>query len=468
VQVVILFRILSPYKNLKLLFLAAIVTFTTISTVAGEETAEKAESQCIDLLSVVAQLRQQNWTASSFTKKNPLSGIKQTQIVSIVKTVAKEAYFTSQQFHSTYLQYCEAAGLKDHAENYKNAQIETGRYSQELTNEAYEKIKENDWIPTAEVIHRLSDEERKKLANQIIENNGWKGTPLEKNYLALQQVAANEFITGREYGAYAALLGRDGLGRKFMEDLVLLGSWQRWLDGGSGENAALLSYLATGISKSHYYGRGWGHSSEAGYLKVLELAHQLGIKPLKEKAEVMGITYSVDPGTPYRQKRDGFKLPEGVSLEPAAQEKLRVIERPFEKIKDEEIGKFDLITDVWGIFSYSSNPMIVLQRYIDLLNVGGTIYIHSDNVWVTDDVSNPKDLEVVWNNGIGSYKYRRHLFGKWLKSQNIKGLDIETNENGTGMRIKKTGSNAVVPRYVVGELNPDATPSHKTLVRSVF
>lgn len=55
--------------------------------------------------------------------------------------------------------------------------------------------------------------------------------------------------------------------------------------------------------------------------------------------------------------------------------------RLFSDISNEEIlgkkGKFDLIYDLFGIFTYDTAPDVVLRRYLDLLKDDGVIYLHT-------------------------------------------------------------------------------------------
>ncbi len=54
--------------------------------------------------------------------------------------------------------------------------------------------------------------------------------------------------------------------------------------------------------------------------------------------------------------------------------------RLIEDYHPAELGTFDLITDLFGPYSYSKNPVVVLNQYLDLLNLNGSLRIFSTSI----------------------------------------------------------------------------------------
>lgn len=50
-------------------------------------------------------------------------------------------------------------------------------------------------------------------------------------------------------------------------------------------------------------------------------------------------------------------------------------DRFIEDISDQELGQFDLITDFFGPYSYTDNPVAIINKYLRLLNTNGRIYL---------------------------------------------------------------------------------------------
>ncbi len=263
-----------------------------------------------------------------------------------------------------------------------------------------------------------------------------EGTVLEGAKLRTKsQIASHEFKTGRDLIEYIRLF-REEIGLHFLRTLSKLGPYQFWLDGGSGEGIALRSYLAVG-------------SPNVGSPEVQYVIKQIGEKSLSEKASVIGITYSDAAGRITRATPEAARLRKGLNLPANAQGKMRVlVNRVFEEIDPSEIGRVDLITDVWGIFSYSHDPMFVLRRYLDLLNENGSVFIHTDSVNVKFEVDG---------------KIRSLPFAMWIANQYWHGLRIKSNGDW-GFSITKLSESYELPSLSVGQMSNGGTPLQKWLV----
>ncbi|MDD5303046.1 MAG: hypothetical protein PHS14_08035 [Elusimicrobia bacterium] len=185
------------------------------------------------------------------------------------------------------------------------------------------------------------------------------GRIVKRSYEGISKGEAT-FTRGRDLGTYVEKLGPgfhaaiDAIGRR---------PDPRWLDSGGGEGVAVKEYLD--LAKA----RNWPA------VKITLLAYD----------------------TPARS--------EGL---------LEVLSgRYLEKIPDSEITKSDIITDLFGPLSYSGQPHLVLQKYLDRLKDGGKAFIHlgaGDQAFGTTN-------QVVMADG------RVVPFVDWLKT--VPGLDFE-------------------------------------------
>ena len=182
---------------------------------------------------------------------------------------------------------------------------------------------------------------------------------VERSYEGVSKGEAT-FTRGRDLGAYVEKLGP---GFRAAIDAIGQRPDPRWLDSGGGEGIAVRQYLDLAKARS------WPA------VKVTLLAYE----------------------TPARS--------EGL---------LEVLSGRFlEKIPDAEIAKSDIITDLFGPLSYSGQPHLVLQKYLDRLKDGGKAFIHlgaGDQAFGTMNTVVMADGKVV-------------PFVEWLKT--VPGLDFE-------------------------------------------
>lgn len=126
-------------------------------------------------------------------------------------------------------------------------------------------------------------------------------------------------------------------GSEFMNFLHSLNSNHRWLDSGSGDRVAI----------SQYHEKQKAHPGESAQTVALSLEN-----PVRWSA---------------RRIQRFLKSKNHIDFHG----------RYFEEIPVDELGKFDLITEFFGPASYSSDLGLVLNRYLQLLKVGGRLYINN-------------------------------------------------------------------------------------------
>lgn len=117
--------------------------------------------------------------------------------------------------------------------------------------------------------------------------------------------------------------------------------------------------------------------------------------------------------------------------------------RFFEDIPTDElqsIGKIKMITDLYGVLSYSAHPDLVLKKYLEILSDDGSLFIFGPRMKVGKDFD----------------------FLIWLRR--VQGIEITTHEfREAGMiehsySIKKNGNPIVIPEVELLNSRPDMPP----------
>jgi hypothetical protein len=122
--------------------------------------------------------------------------------------------------------------------------------------------------------------------------------------------------------------------------------------------------------------------------------------------------------------------------------------RYFESIPQQELrelGPIKLITDYYGVLSYTDRPDLVLKKYLELLDGDGIIMIHGPNMGLEHGGS----------------------FHSWLKS--VSGIDLivtDTNiynefNEGYAFYIKKNGQPISIPGLLLKSYRTDLPPITK-------
>jgi SAM-dependent methyltransferase len=140
----------------------------------------------------------------------------------------------------------------------------------------------------------------------------------------------------------------------FTGSLAALGSNDRWLDIGAGEGRAILDYYTPGYDATRPRGPARGSGKARAVAMSIED---------RRTAQWHDAAARLDPGT--------ITYLSGKSL------------RGY---KRDELGRFQLITDVIGGFSYVRDLSYYMERALDLLEVGGTFYtvlqdVHAEDGW---------------------------------------------------------------------------------------
>ncbi|WII73833.1 hypothetical protein QJS83_08075 [Bdellovibrio sp. 22V] len=201
------------------------------------------------------------------------------------------------------------------------------------------------------------------------------------------RVQKNKFVTNRDLFEYGEVLHKD-----FKDSLQKLSPEQHWIDLGAGKANAQIAYI-----------KSFPHSQSA--------------------AQATAVAYKLDRWfSP--PKFDG---------------KLQVKEGAFETQPTHTWKKADLVTDVFGVVSYTHDLHTSLQKVFDMMNVKGEFYIYASNYHTSVRVSEKTSLSLI----------------DFLAT--IDGLRVE-GRYGT-IKITKEKENVTVPQLELLKYKDDAPPS---------
>ena len=159
----------------------------------------------------------------------------------------------------------------------------------------------------------------------------------EKIYNSRGTDVPEGYITGRTLLSYLQLLPSG-----FCDSLGTLGSSDRWLDIGAGAGQAILDYYAP-EDDSAPGKRCWG----AG-------------------GRVRAVAMSIEDRQTDAWRRQAARLGDG---------RIRYLSgKRLRQYSSEELGKFQIITDVYGGFSYTEDLSGFMERALRLLEIGGVFY----------------------------------------------------------------------------------------------
>lgn len=148
---------------------------------------------------------------------------------------------------------------------------------------------------------------------------------------------------------------------------TLRGLYQYFLEFSSIPEFSLQSFLFTFRSAKHR----WLDSGAGAALAQAEYLRSLSIEGQANNVDLVAVSVRKPLWTPHLWNFFGRKFFSPNSIKYFSGKKI-------EERKTEELGLFDLITDVFGSFMYASDPSVVLNKYLSLLNRGGRIYLNSD------------------------------------------------------------------------------------------
>lgn len=147
----------------------------------------------------------------------------------------------------------------------------------------------------------------------------------------------------------------DASNSKLISLITQLNGNERWLDGGTGSGYVLEDSILT--------------LNRAG-LEIADIPYTLGITYTPKPSDIDQLT-AVNRISGVSVNKYHSQLPENLSVKHKVWN-----ERLFQDIPNEEFNpKTKLITDFYGIFSYSGDPAGVINKYLKIMDEGGAIGI---------------------------------------------------------------------------------------------
>jgi len=174
----------------------------------------------------------------------------------------------------------------------------------------------------------------------------------EQIYQSRGEQVPEGYVTGRSLLSYTLILSSE-----FDPALANLGPKDRWLDIGAGAGRAVLDY----------------------YSSKYDLMHLEGQERRGKKAHAVAISIE-DRRTPLWQET-------AASLEA---DKIRYLfGRRLGEYSPQELGQFQVITDVLGGFSYSLNLTLFMEKVLASLKVNGSFFTVLQDVHSEDGTNRP-------------------------------------------------------------------------------
>jgi hypothetical protein len=257
---------------------------------------------------------------------------------------------------------------------------------------------------------------------------GWVQEPvqprIDDQFLKQEQIyqrhGARSYVANRGLSKYAEVLPSD-----FCDALGGLGSSDRWLDIGAGEGQAILDYYAGAAAT--------GEKCGASTAKARAVAISIEDRRTDKWNQL-----SASLGGDRTRYRAGKRLRE---------------------YSAEELGKFQLITDVYGGFTYTEDLSRFVNKVLNLLEVNGAFYTVLSSV----HLENAKEKLGIWyRTELVDAASRPVTLCSWLKRTTGTQVTCESksdwDEPSELIKIRKLYSAVTVPRTNLVEYMAGAPP----------
>jgi len=233
------------------------------------------------------------------------------------------------------------------------------------------------------------------------------------------------YITNRGLSGYAELLPTG-----FCDALGRLGSSDRWLDIGAGAGQAILDYYAP------------------------EGEPPSGEKCARPGGKARAVAMSIEDRRTDKWRQQAANL---------GNDRIRYLSgKRLRQYSPEELGKFQIITDVFGGFTYTEDLSQFVEKVLSLLEVGGGFYTLVPGVHLEDG----KDkLGVLYLTELENAAGRPEKVCSWLKK--IAGVQVTCESKSDWKRptelinIRKVSSDTSVPRMKILEFGAGYPPDRR-------
>lgn len=201
----------------------------------------------------------------------------------------------------------------------------------------------------------------------------------ESIYQSKGEQVPEGYTIGRSLADYAHALPAD-----FDFALARLGPQDRWLDIGAGMGEAILDY----------------------YTPDYDLAHLEGWERRGRKAQ--SIAMSIEDRRTLRWQQEAARLGAG-KIE-------YVFDRRLREYSLEELGQFQVITDVIGGFSYTENLSLFVEKVLGFLDLYGNFFTVLQDVHSEDGANRPHYAGASFLTEIANTEGAEVRVCAWLKS----------------------------------------------------
>src|SRR5262245_16638348 len=259
------------------------------------------------------------------------------------------------------------------------------------------------------------------VAQRIGLGTGWPQEPpqprLDEEFTKQERIYRSRgadvprgYVTDRGLSAYAELLPTG-----FCDALARLGGSDRWLDIGAGAGEAILDY----------------HAPKDAAPPAKECAGS--------GARARAVAMSIE------DRRTDQWRERAASL---GDDRMRYLAgKRLREYPPEELGKFQIITDVYGGFSYTENLSLFVERVLSLLEIGGVFYTLVPGV----HLEHGKDkLGILYLTELEDAAGRPEKVCSWLKRTSCVEVTCESKSEWKRptelISVRKVCSDASVPR----------------------
>ena len=262
---------------------------------------------------------------------------------------------------------------------------------------------------------------------------GWTQEPVQprideqfaKQEKIYRRRGTGSYTTNRGLSSYAEVLPTG-----FCDALGRLGSSDRWLDIGAGEGRAILDYYAP-----------------QGDAAPAEKCGGSG-----PKARVVAISIE-------DRRMDKWKQ-QAASI---GDDRIRYLSgKRLREYSPQELGKFQIITDVYGGFSYTEKLSQFLETVLSLLEIGGAFYTVLPAVHLEDGTDR---LGTWYKTELVDAASRPVKVCSWLKQTTCTKITCESktdwDEPTQLIKIRKVCSGVSVPRTNLVEYMAGAPPGRR-------
>lgn len=224
-----------------------------------------------------------------------------------------------------------------------------------------------------------------------------------------------------------------GLGAEFARALAHLSPQDRWLDVGAGQGRAMLDY----------------------YAPAYDAAHPEGQAQRGKKAKAIAISIE-DRRTPAWQQV-------AASLE--ANQMQYFFGRRLREYSLAELGKFQMLTDVLGGFSYSQNLSRFMENALGFLEVGGSFYTVLQDVRSENGANQPHYPDARFLTEVVNADAVEVKICSWLKSITCVEVSCELKTGWRppieAYRINKVCDNVTVPALTATHFEAGTPPERR-------